>query len=93
MQSHAWRVQSPLVSLRRFKGLFQFKCKDASAVTILNAAELPYLNPLINTINPNWWSNDKTQAKSSQCFVNQLWRFIPSEITQGLPRAAFFHRH
>lgn len=92
MQSHAGEA-SLLVSLRRIKGLFPFKCKGASAVTTLNAAELPCQNPLIDTVNPNWWNNDKTQAKHAQCFVNQLWHFILSEIMWGMPKAASFHKY
>lgn len=81
---------TPLVSLKRIKGLFPFKCKCVSIITVLYAVALPVLNPLINTVNPNWWNNDKRKAQFAQrlqYFVNQysLWHFIPSEITWAGP--------
>ena len=85
----------PLVSLKRIKGLFPFKSKGVSVTTILNAVALAGLNPLINTVNPNRWNNDKIKAQFAQCFVNQhpLWHFIPSEITWGRLRASSFPKH
>lgn len=85
----------PLVSLRRIKGPFPFKCQDVSLITILNAVVLAGLNPPINTVNPNWWNNDKTKAQFAQCLINQdpLWHFIPSEITRGRWRASSFPKH
>lgn len=85
----------PLVSLKRIKGLSSFRCKGVSIIIPLNAVALAGLNPLINTVNPNWWNNDKRKAQFAQCFVNQhlLWHFIPSEITWGRPRASSFPKH
>lgn len=61
-----------LLLSERIKGLFPIESKGISTITVTDALQLAGLNPLINSIQLNWWNNGKRKAWSAQRFAPEI---------------------